>query len=190
VRGDITGAGGERGKDRVEVLHNSRLATDHNAVPALEPPDAAARADIDVVNTARREVLSAADIVDVVRVSAVDERIAFLQQREEFGDGFVDNGGGHHQPNCSRLRQLFHEIRQRRCADGFVFSDRFHGLRKDIVRHALVAATDEPPHHVRAHSAKADHSQLHDYSFVGCAARRFFTKLRCLWTLEFDGPSR
>src|SRR5438046_76053 len=47
---DAPHAGRERPEDRVEALDDRPLATDHEAVAALEPPDAAARADVDVVN--------------------------------------------------------------------------------------------------------------------------------------------
>ena len=54
----------------------SRLAADHLAEAALEPPDAAARAGIHVVNAVRGQYLRAANVVDVVRVAAVDDDVA------------------------------------------------------------------------------------------------------------------
>src|SRR5207244_3246853 len=63
---------GEAGEDRVEVLHDVGLAADHHAVAALEPPHAAARSHVHVVNALEPELLGAADVVDVVGVAAVD----------------------------------------------------------------------------------------------------------------------
>ena len=60
-------------------LHDLRLAADHHAVAALQAPDAAAGADVDVVDALRREFLGAADVVDVVGVAAVDEDVARLE---------------------------------------------------------------------------------------------------------------
>jgi hypothetical protein len=76
VRGMVARAGGERLEDRVEALHDLGLAADHQAVAALEPPDAAARAHVDVVDVLRLEPLRARDVVVVVRVAAVDDGVA------------------------------------------------------------------------------------------------------------------
>ena len=62
----------QRREDRLEPRDRRVVAADHQAVAALEAPDAAADADIDVVDAARRKRLRAADVVDVVRVAAVD----------------------------------------------------------------------------------------------------------------------
>ena len=40
----------QRGEDGIEVLHDLGLAADHLAIAALEAPDAAAGADVDVVD--------------------------------------------------------------------------------------------------------------------------------------------
>jgi hypothetical protein len=48
------------------MFHDRRLAADHHAVTALQAPHAAARADVDVVNALRRQLLGAPDVVDVV----------------------------------------------------------------------------------------------------------------------------
>ena len=67
-RGD---AGRQRGEDRVEAPDDLRLAADHLAEAALEPPHAATGADIDVVDALRSECLRATDVIVVVRVAAV-----------------------------------------------------------------------------------------------------------------------
>src|SRR5262245_44351879 len=75
---DVPDAGPEPREDRVEALDDVVLAADHHAVPALQAPDAAARAHVDVVNAFRRELLRPADIVDVVGIAAVDQDVAAL----------------------------------------------------------------------------------------------------------------
>src|SRR5262249_39310389 len=72
----VPAAGGERLEDRIEPPHDVRLAADHHAVAALETPDASRSPDVDVVEAARRELLRAPDVVDVVGVPAVDQDIA------------------------------------------------------------------------------------------------------------------
>ena len=59
----------------------SGLAADHQAVAALQAPDAAAGADIGVVNAARLQLLGAANVVDVIRVAAIDDDVALLHAR-------------------------------------------------------------------------------------------------------------
>ena len=54
---DVAGAGGERGEDGVEAFHDVVFAADHHAVAALEAPDAAAGADVDVVDASWRRGL-------------------------------------------------------------------------------------------------------------------------------------
>src|SRR5438552_28110 len=68
----------QRGEDRVEVLDHLRLAADHLAVAALQAPDAAAGADIDIMQALRLQLGGAADVVDVVRVAAVDDDVPLL----------------------------------------------------------------------------------------------------------------
>jgi hypothetical protein len=37
----------------------------------------------------------------------------------------------------------------------------FHHFRRPVEHHALVARPEKPPHHVGAHPAQTDHSELH-----------------------------
>ena len=52
-----------RGEDRVEAADRLRLAADHQAEAALEPVDAAAGADIQVVDTFGHKCVGAVDVV-------------------------------------------------------------------------------------------------------------------------------
>src|SRR5205823_179327 len=47
---DVAAAGSEDTKDRIQPFHRGLLTADHQAVSALETPDASARADIEIVN--------------------------------------------------------------------------------------------------------------------------------------------
>ena len=143
------------------MLHGRRFAADHHAVTALEPPHAAARADVDVVNAFRRQLLGAANVVDVVRIAAVDQDVVLVEQRHEIADARIDDGGRHHQPDRTRLAQLLDEIGERRGALRAVRRQRRDRLAVAIVDDAGVAIALQPAHHVRAHPAKTDHSELH-----------------------------
>src|SRR5205807_1953025 len=86
---DVTGAGSQGREDRIEVLDRRRLAADHQAVPALPSPDAAAGPDIDIADALLAELLPAADIVDVVGIAAVDDDVSGRQMRQQVIDGRV-----------------------------------------------------------------------------------------------------
>ena len=71
----VVHAGRQGGEDAVEPLYDGGLASNHLAVTALEAPDAARGADVDIVDPALRECLRAANVVVIVRVAAVDDGI-------------------------------------------------------------------------------------------------------------------
>jgi hypothetical protein len=61
----------ERGKDRVEAVDDILLAADHHAVATFQTPDAAARSNIDIMQTALLERCCAANVV-IVHSSRAD----------------------------------------------------------------------------------------------------------------------
>jgi hypothetical protein len=152
---------GERGEDRVEVLHRAVLAADHHAITPVDPPDAAAGPDVDVVNALALKLLGAVQVVDVIRVATVDDDVARLQERAELGQRLVDDGGGDHQPDGPRLRQLLDEILERSRALGSLRDERVDGLGVRVEHDALMAALHQAADHVRAHSSQTDHAELH-----------------------------
>jgi len=96
------------------VLHDFGLPADHLAIAALESPNAAARADVDVVKALRRKFLGAANVIDVVRISAVDHDIAYVELAGQFVERCIHYARGNHEPNSARLAQLLDEIIERR----------------------------------------------------------------------------
>ena len=110
---DGADAGSQGCKDRVETVHDVILAADHHAIAALESPDAAAGANIDIVDLLRRQFLGAADVVDIVGIAAVDDDVTGIKQRHKAGDRLIDHGGRHHQPDCAGLIELLHKIGER-----------------------------------------------------------------------------
>src|SRR5690606_18693908 len=85
--------GRKRREERLEAIEDCALAADHLAVTVLEPEDAAAHARVDVVDARGAELACAAYVVDIVRVAAVDDRVADRKQRSELRDDAVDGGG-------------------------------------------------------------------------------------------------
>src|SRR5207249_4561697 len=84
----------------------------------------------------------------------------------EVFDHLVHDGGGHHQPDGSRPVQLLYELVEGGGTDGAFLRESLDGVRRDIVDHALMAAAHQAPHHVGAHPAQTDHSQLHSKLLV------------------------
>ena len=58
--------------------------------------------------------------------------------------------------------ELLHEVRERGGADRLLLDQLLHRFRRPVEDHALMASLEQPPHHVGAHSAESDHSELHD----------------------------
>src|SRR5258707_11638412 len=81
--------------------------------------------------------------------------------RHNLGDGFVHDRGRDHQPDRARFFELAHKILERRRSDCLVFYQFFNYLWRPVEYHAIVAVLNEPPHHVRSHPSKTDHSELH-----------------------------
>jgi hypothetical protein len=75
-------------RDRLDLTAN------HHAVAALQAPDSAAGADIDVVDAFRGECLGATDVVDIVGITAVDEDVVGFQMRHDVSDRLVHTAAG------------------------------------------------------------------------------------------------
>ena len=69
----------QRFEHRHEAADGFVVAADHHAIAALASPDAAADADVDVVDLLLLQRARRPEIVDVVRVAAVDDRVARLR---------------------------------------------------------------------------------------------------------------
>ena len=161
---NIAAARRKRNEDRIEVLHDFDVAADHHAITALKPPDAAARADVDIMNALGCQVLGPANIVDVIGIAAVNENVAALEMGQQLGDNIIHYAGRHHQPDGARLGEFLDEVREQRGADGLLLHQLRHCVCRSVAYDALMAAPQEATHHIPAHPAKADHSELHGFS--------------------------
>src|SRR5580704_1975980 len=88
----------QRCKNWIEMLDDLRFPADHLAKPALEAPDAAARAGIHVMKSLGLERLGAAQVVNVVGVAAVHHDVAALEATRETVESLLDDGRRHHHP--------------------------------------------------------------------------------------------
>ncbi len=76
---DITTSGRQRHEKRIETLHRLSRAADHQAVAALEAPDAAAGTHVHVMDPLLRQLARPPQVVLEVRVAAVDDDVARLE---------------------------------------------------------------------------------------------------------------
>src|SRR5882724_13719723 len=107
---DVANPRSQRSENRIQSPNDICLATDHHAVATFKAPNAATRSDINVMNILRRELLGALDVVHVIRVPSVDDRIARFEKRQKIAYGLVHGGSGNHQPNFSRLIQALRQV--------------------------------------------------------------------------------
>src|SRR5262245_42814146 len=89
---DVACARRKRFEDRIEMSNYLSLTADHHAVASLQPPHTAARANVNVMDALRRQFPGAANVVDVIRIPAVNEDVSFVEQRQKIFDGFVHYG--------------------------------------------------------------------------------------------------
>jgi len=109
------GCGPDTGRDRLEQgrqpLDDRCFAADHQAVAALEAPDAATCADVEVVDAFLTEPRCTRDVVTVVGVAAVDDHVSMVHQFPEGGHSLLgDLTGRDHHPDSTWLVQLFGEL--------------------------------------------------------------------------------
>src|SRR5204863_9561688 len=101
----------ERPEDRHEARGGMLRTANHQAVAALRAPDAATRADIEIVDATGRERRRAADVVFEMAVAAVDDGVALLQVFGNARDRLLGCiAGWHHQPDGARRREPRHEV--------------------------------------------------------------------------------
>src|SRR5579862_4304414 len=158
----VAGTRRQRLEDRVESVDDIFRAADHHAVAAFESPDAAAGANVDMMDVALFKSFGAADIVLPECVAAVDNDVAGVQQPSELDDDIFGNfSGRQHDPDNARRTKLPHEFvetcRSSR-AGATQFSD---GLGVMVVDDGLMPVLHQSARDVSAHSTETDNADLH-----------------------------
>src|SRR5262249_41952845 len=101
-------------EDRIEPVDDGLVAADHHAIAALDAPDAAGGADIEIMDSALPELPAAADVVLPKGVAAIDDDVALLHQLRQRLDRLLgDPARRQHHPGRARLLELLGEILQR-----------------------------------------------------------------------------
>jgi hypothetical protein len=142
----------KRLEHRLQPLHGRLVAARHQAEACLEAPDSSGDADVD-----ERDALLARRVVPPlrvaeVRVAAVDDRVAGLEDVEQLLERVLrDRAGRDHQPDVARRVELLCQRAQRLRGRLDVRVERLH----------LVPRLREPLRHAGAHPAQSHHSKLH-----------------------------
>ena len=152
---------GQRGENGVDAPDDRFITADHQAVPSLCPPNPAAGPHVHIVDALRFQFGSAADVIVVVGVAAVDDHVITFEKWDEGLERRIHHGGRHHHPDGAGRFQFLREVFERCCPDRSVFGERLCGFRMEVVNDALVACPQKAPHHVGSHSAQSDHAQFH-----------------------------
>jgi len=94
-------------EDWIEMLDDLLLATDHLAIATLETPDTTARPYIRRSATIRAEFFRAANVIDVVRVAAVDYDVARFRAFPPAPSAWCPRRRQAHQPDGARDFSFF-----------------------------------------------------------------------------------
>ena len=154
----------ESGEDWIELLNYVPFSADHHAVTTFQSPDAAACAHVDIMNSFRGQFLCATNVIDVVRIAAVDDRVARFQWFGKCRDGFFSRRTGwEHDPEGARCAELFNEFLERVGRRWTFFRECINVFPVSVEHNALMPALSQASRHVSTHPAKANHSNLHIY---------------------------
>src|SRR5262249_33586413 len=107
---DIAASRSKCREDRVKATHNIVFAADHHEVAALQPPYSTARPHADIVDFFRSKFFRPANVVNVERIAAIDQRVARFEMRKQVCNGLVHNRGGNHQPNGPGSFELLDQV--------------------------------------------------------------------------------
>src|SRR5580692_1086017 len=103
---NIADTGSDGFEDRVQVLDSIGGPSDHETVAPLQSPDTATGSDVHILDPLGREFSAAANVIDVIRIAAIDQNVAGLQVWGKLGNRIVHKPSRYHQPNCPWFGKL------------------------------------------------------------------------------------
>lgn len=155
----------ERCQDRMQPRHRRFVATHHQAIAFLQTPDATAGAAIDKRDATGLQQCRTPLRILVVRIAAIDDDVAGLQQGQQLRQRVIDDlAGRHHQPHHARARQCGHQRCQRIGGDDALGLRAGARVRARIVAMHAMPTIDQALGHVGAHAAQSHHTQFHNRS--------------------------
>src|SRR5512133_273492 len=99
---DVTNAWRNGLQDRIDDLDRFLVTTHHQAVAALQTEDAAAGTDVNVMQALLPKLGGPTYVVAVIRVAAVDDDVALIEQASQLVNDLAREAGGNHHPDGAR----------------------------------------------------------------------------------------
>ena len=154
VSGDIAASRSQGLENRIKLLDGFFRAAEHHAVTALQAPDAAAGADVHVVDAFIFKFLRAADVILEIGVAAINQDVA----RGKFASQLVNSlfrraAGRDHHPRDLRFAEFAGKIVDRGRRDRAFTGDFLDIVGAKIGDYHFVPTAHQTTRHVRAHPA-------------------------------------
>src|SRR5262249_25004219 len=138
---DLAPPGREDFEDRLQIVENLLLTTDHQTITTLNAPDSARHTDVNIVDTHLFKQLRATHVVFEMRIAAVDDYVAGGHKLRQRFDGLFGRGaGGDHHPDGARLSHLFDQFLDRSGAAGAFALQSFDALGVEVEDEAFLPA--------------------------------------------------
>src|SRR5688572_12957393 len=103
---NLPNARSKRQENRIKSPDRFGLSSNHHTIATLETPDAAARADINVMYLPGSQFPCAPNVVDVIGIAAIDKSVSGFHGGLNFADHVIHHRGWNHEPNRARSLQL------------------------------------------------------------------------------------
>ena len=150
---------------KVLKIGSSRFTADRrrrsSCSSRVEAPDAAAGADVDVMDPLGGEFLGPANVVDVIGIAAVDEDVVGFEQRREIVNASSTAAAG----TISQIARGFAASTTKSASEDEPTAFSWPVPATACGERSLTThwwpCLHEPADHVGPHAAQADHSELH-----------------------------
>ena len=119
------------------------------------------RPDVQVLQGPRRKLSGPANVVNVIRVAAVNEDVAGSHPRCDLIEHGINRRRRHHHPHRTRRFELPDQVVNRRGPGRALARQLLHVVGASVEDYALMSAPQQPANHVCAHAAQPDHPDLH-----------------------------
>src|SRR3954468_4304042 len=158
----ITSSRSQSFENWIKPLYRFFRAANHHAVAAVDSPNSAAGADVDVMDALALKLFRAAHVIFEVRITTVNDCISSLEiLRNSLNCRLGRSSSGNHGPHCAGRVELGDEILDRRRSDRTFTTESFDRFRASIGNHYRMPAAREAARHVSTHAPETNHSQLH-----------------------------
>ena len=94
--GNIPNAGRDGSKDWFQMLDGGGRAANHQTVASFQPPNTAAGANVDILDSLRRKLLCTPDVIVSTGIAAVNQNVAGLEIGRNSSNGFVHDRSRNH----------------------------------------------------------------------------------------------